>query len=319
MPTYIDTIIYLFAFISLGYVSVATGYLKSEISDALVKFIYYVGVPFLLYRLILHADFGSGNVIKLWTAYFGGAAIIWAISHFVIQHFFKRDTRAGVVAGITGAFSNCVLVGIPFIDGVFGDAGTAVLSQILTVHLPVMLATTIVLLEWANRRDGVYKDEIDPIAILRKFLTQLLSNPLVIAIACAFISKLIGFNPPSVAARLIESLGDTVGPIALFALGMAVRKYGISGQISPAIVLVTIKLMIMPAVVLSLALLIGLPEFTTRVIVSTAALPVGINSWVLAQQFGTGQRLASTSITIGTASALTTAGIWLWICDIIFT
>lgn len=317
MPAYTETIIYIFALIALGYLSVATNYLKAEVSDSLTAFIYKVGVPLLLFKNTLNADFQSGSIVQLWSVYFGSAACIWAISHLTIQKAFGRDTRAGVVAGVTGAFSNCVLVGIPFITGVYGDEGMAILSKILTIHLPVMLAATIIQIEWASRRDGAADGAINFLQLAQRFIRQLLSNPLVIGVLAGFTAKIIGFNPPSVANFLIANISATVGPVALFALGMAVRRYGIAGQVTPAITLVFIKLMLMPAFVLSVAILVGMPDFTTKVIVSIAGLPVGINAWVVAKQFGTGQRLAATSITIGTGAAIVSTSLWLLITEAI--
>ncbi|MEO9459034.1 MAG: AEC family transporter [Lentilitoribacter sp.] len=318
MPPYIETILYIFSLIGLGYIAVATKYLKPEIGEGLTSFIYNVGVPLLLFKNILNADFGSGEVLVIWAVYFSAGLVVWTLSHLVVQFVFGRDTRAGVVAGVTGAFSNCVLVGIPFITGVYGEEGVAILSKILTIHLPVMLAATIIQFEWASRRDGAVETEINFNGVLKKFLKQLLSNPLVLGILAGFVVKMLAVNPPPLADRLIESISATVGPLALFAVGMATRRYGVSGQIPPALVLVSFKLMLMPAIVLGLSLVFGVPEFTTRVLVSIAALPVGINSWVVAQQFGTGQRLAATSITIGTATAVLSTGLWLLICDLIF-
>lgn len=318
MPPYFETIFYIFALIAIGYIAVASRYLNAETGDGLASFVYNVGVPLLLFKIILNAEFGKSEVLQIWAIYFGSAAITWTLSHLVVQKVFGRDTRAGVVAGITGAFSNCVLVGIPLITGVYGDEGIAILSKILTIHLPIMLAVTIIQFEWASQRDGAKGAKIEPLKLLSRFAKQLFSNPLVIGISCGFIVKTIGFQPPSLAMRLIDNLGATVGPIALISVGMAVRRYGISGQIPPALTMVSFKLLLMPAIVLSVSLLLGAPEFTTRVIVSIAGLPVGINAWVVAQQFGTGQRLAASSITIGTGLAVFTTGFWFWICDLVF-
>lgn len=311
MPAYTETIIYIFALIALGYIAVAINYMKAEVSTSLTAFIYKIGVPLILFKLTLNADFERGSTVQLWSVYFGSAACIWAISHLTIQKVFGRDTRAGVVAGITGAFSNTVLVGIPFITGVYGDEGMAILSKIMTIHMPVMLAVTIVQIEWASKRDGAVNDSINLLQLAKRFATQLLSNPLIIGVLAGFTAKIFGFYPPSIADLVIDKISATVGPVALFALGMAVRRYGISGQITPSVSLVFIKLILMPALVLCIAILVGMPDFTTKVIVSIAGLPVGINAWVVAQQFGTGQRLAATSMTIGTAAAIVTTTLWL--------
>lgn len=318
MPSYIETILYIFSLIALGYLAVWTRFLKPDIGDGLASFVFSVGAPLLLFRNIVNADMSQGDLFLIWGSYFSAIFVVWTISHVTIQFVFGRDTRSGVVAGVSGAFSNAVLVGIPLIEGIYGDEGLAILSKILTVHLPSMLAATIILFEWAGRKDGVDDSAINPMTVLIKFIKNLFSNPLVAGISAGFIVKISGFELPSIGWRLVDNLAATVGPIALFALGMSVRRYGVSGQITPAIALVSFKLFLMPAVMLGLGLIIGLPEMTTRILVSIAGLPVGVNAWLVASQFGTGQRLAATSITIGTASAVLTTSIWLVILNIVF-
>ena len=51
---------------------------------------------------------------------------------------------------------------------------------------------------------------------------------------------------------------------------------------------------------------------------STAALPSGVNSYLIATQFGTGQGLASNAMTIGTAAAVLTSAFWLAVTQAVF-
>ena len=74
----------------------------------------------------------------------------------------------------------------------------------------------------------------------------------------------------------------------------------------PALVLSTIKLMLMPAAALAAAWLFGLPPLTAQVVVIAAGLPSGVNSYLIAMQFNTGQALASNQMTIATAGAAVT-------------
>ncbi|TIW47150.1 MAG: AEC family transporter, partial [Mesorhizobium sp.] len=68
---------------------------------------------------------------------------------------------------------------------------------------------------------------------------------------------------------------------------------------------------LMPGLVLGLVWVLGLPPLTAKVAVVAAALPSGINSYLIAVQFNTGQALASNQITIATASAVVTTSFWL--------
>ena len=74
----------------------------------------------------------------------------------------------------------------------------------------------------------------------------------------------------------------------------------------------------MPAVALGMAWLLGLPPLPAKVAVAAAALPSGVNSYLIATQFGTGQALASNQMTIATAFAVVSTAFWLAIGQAVF-
>ncbi|SOE09093.1 hypothetical protein SAMN05877838_0670 [Hoeflea halophila] len=317
MPPFAETILVVFTLIAIGYSAAAFKVLKPATGDGLSDFVFTIAVPLLLFRIIATASFDHGAPWSLWAAYFTSVLVTWASAHFIIRAGFGRDARSGVVAGVTAAFSNLVLLGLPFITGVYGEDGLAVLSQLVSVHLAIMMAASVILFEWALKRDGASTKSKTKVELLTGFLRQLFSNPLIIGILCGSLVRVSGLEIPQVANRVIGSLGGVAGPVALFAMGVSLRGYGIRGQVPQAVSLVTLKLMLMPAVALGMALLLGLPELQAKVVVAAASLPAGVNSWLIATRLGTGQRLASTSMTLGTALAAATTGLWLLITEAI--
>ena len=83
--------------------------------------------------------------------------VTWTAGHLVTTRVFGRDSKAGVVGGVSSAFSNLVLLGIPFMLGVFGQKGFEELSLLISVHLPTMLMASIILFELIAG-DLVYTD-----------------------------------------------------------------------------------------------------------------------------------------------------------------
>jgi predicted permease len=71
-------------------------------------------------------------------------------------------------------------------------------------------------------------------------------------------------------------------------------------------------------VVLCTAWLFGLPPLTAQVAVAAASLPAGVNSYLIATQFGTGQALASSAMTLGTGAAVVTTTLWLSLAAMVF-
>ena len=112
--------------------------------------------------------------------------------------------------------------------------------------------------------------------------------------------------------RFVDALADIAGPLALFAMGLGLRRFGISGNVRPGARAVGAE---------------AVPDaggwrspwpgcsacrrLTAKVAVAAAALPSGINSYLIAVQFGTGQALASNQMTIATACAVVTTAFWL--------
>ena len=310
-----ETVLFVFSLVALGYLAGLTGYLKPVSGEGISEFAVNVAMPLLLFQTMVKSDFHSVTPWSLWGAYFAAAAITWAAGHLVMTRLFGRDARAGIVGGVSSAYSNVVLLGAPFILGIFGASGFEVLSLLVSVHLPIMMMASIVLFEMFGRGSG---ETVHPLRVVKSFLRRLFINPLIIGILAGLAWRLTGVALPDLVERLVDTLADTAGPVALFAMGLSLRRFGISGNIRPALALSGLKLFLMPALVLVFVWLLGLPPLTAKVAVVVAALPSGINSYLIAVQFNTGQALASNQMTLATASAVVTTSFWLTVVIHVF-
>ncbi|MDP2120514.1 MAG: AEC family transporter [Hoeflea sp.] len=315
MPPFVETILVVFTLIAIGYGTAAVRLLRPATGEGLSDFVFTIAVPLLLFRTIATATFDHGAPWALWITYFTAVLVTWSSAHLIIRAGFGRDARSGVVAGVTAAFSNLVLLGIPFMSGLYGEPGLAVLSQLVSIHLPIMLGASIILFEWAVKRDNPAAQPKSAVTLVTGFLRQLVTNPLIIGIFAGLAVRLSGLALPGVVDRVIASLAGVAGPLALFAMGISLHGYGIRGQVRQALAMVSLKLLLMPAVALGMGLALGLPELPLKVAVAAAALPAGVNSWLIANRLGTGERLASTAMTLGTAMAAVTTGVWLLIVE----
>lgn len=311
----VETILFLFGLVAVGYIAGLSGYLKVGVGDALTEFAIGVALPLLLFRTMAGADFHGSAPWALWTAYFAAAAVTWVAGHLVMTRIFGRDSQTGVVGGVATAYSNLVLLGIPFMLGVFGQEGFEVLSLLIAIHMPLMTMVSIILFDiFGQQKAGSVRAG----EILRAFLRRVLPNSLMIGILAGVAWRFTGLELPPFVLRLIDSLADIAGPLALFAMGLGLRKFSVSGNVLPAAVLSLLKLFLMPAVALGAALLLDLPPMTAKVAVAAASLPAGVNSYLLAVQFGTGQGLASSQMTIATACAAVTTAFWLTVAHAVF-
>lgn len=304
-------ILSIFGLIGVGYGAAKTGLLRESVGGALAEFVFTLAIPVLLFRTLMNADFHGVAPWALWTTYFSGVAISWSLSHWLIRRLFGRDARSGVVAGISASFSNTVLIGIPLVQTIAGDQGMVALLIILSIHLPVMMLASIVANEWAVRIDGVVTGELKARQLLARFASSLIKNPIVIGIVAGGFWRLTGLGLGPVVSRIVDSLAQTAGPLALFVAGMGLARYGIARNIPQALMITSLKLMAMPAVVLAVGVLLELPAPFLAATVITAACPTGVNAYLLAVRFGTGQAISSNAMTLSTAIGAVSAGLWL--------
>lgn len=315
MNLLIGTVAFVFALAALGYLSVWSGLLSQQSGEGLTDFAIAVALPLLLFRTMANADFTDSLPIALWLCYFSAAGLTWVVGYLMIIHLFGRDSRAGVVGGLSAGFSNLVLLGLPLIMGAYGDAGFKTLSLVVSIHMPVMIGVTVLLFALLGNSGS---QKASPAAMLREIARTLFSNPLIIGILSGLLWRTTGFSLPTLIERLIDALAGVAGPVALFALGMGLNRHGIKGNIRPALAVAALKVILMPAIALIMAKSMGLTPISGKVAVVAASLPSGVSSYVIASRFGTGQGLASNAMTIGTLMAALSTAMWLAVAEWVF-
>jgi malonate transporter and related proteins len=312
MTQIIDIVLPVFGLIAMGYLVAWSGLLGRAAGEGLTDFVFVIAIPLLIFRTIATADFGGVSPWRIWLPFFAAFALNWVIGNLLIRRAFGRDARAGLVAGVSAAYGNTVLVGIPLVIAAYGDQGAAAIALIIAVHLPVMMTVGAVLIGRAERRDGVSEEAVTVVTAARSVAANLLKNPIIIGLLLGVVWRVLGLPLGGVPKALVDRLADVAATLALFAMGMGLRKYGIRRNVPAGLALSALKLVLMPAVVLVLVrYVVPMPPVWAKVVVVAAACPTGINAYLLSARFRTGEALASNAITISTGLAVVTATLWL--------
>ncbi len=315
MHELIAIVLFVFGIVAFGYLASLTGFLKGEVGEGLTEFAVSVGLPLLLFRTISTADLGDKIPVDLWVTYFSAVFLAWGAGFAGLKILFGRDARNAVVGGLAAAFSNLLMIGTPLSLGVYGQAGFTTLSLIIAIHLPIMMGLSIILFELARPADS-QRPGIG--TILLDFLRKLVSNAILVGIAAGFTWRLVGRPLPDILHRIVDVFADASVPIALFAMGMALRRFKITNNVGPVMWIASVKLAFMPAVVMCLALLLQMPPLSAKVAVLAAATSTGINPYLIASRFGTGQTVTSNAMTVSTAFAVVSTAVWLFIAEHVF-
>ena len=311
MNQIVEIVLPVFGLIGIGYIAARLKILPEGSDRALGDFCFVIAIPLLIFRIIATADFTVGSPVHLWLAYYIGFTTAWAGGTLAVRRLFGRDARTGVVAGVSAAFPNTLLLALPLVITAYGDEGAAAIAVLVTVNLPVMMTVSAILNQRAMAVDGL-SSHTDPRAAPKAAAIALVKNPIVIGIAAAIAWRLTGLPLGGPVGTVVSRLADVAGTLALFSVGMNLRQYGLSGNVRPAFVIAALKLVVMPAIIFAvLATIVHLPPVWARALVITAACPTGVNAWLVAARFRTGEALASNVITLTTAVSAVTVTLWL--------
>lgn len=304
-----------FILIGIGYVVARIGLMSKSVGEALGEFVFVVAIPVLIFRTLAVVQLGDENPWALWAAYFTGVFITWIAGTLVIRKGFGREARAGVIGGISAAFANTVMVGLPLVSQVYGDAGVVPLLLIVSVHLPILTVVTVITMERAAAIDGI-SEQPPLLELLTRIAKNLATNPIIIAIVCSLLWRMTGLPIEGLFEDVLDRIAATALPVALFSLGMSMVIYGIRGNVWPGFLLSLLKIAFMPAVVFVMAAFVmKLPPLWTAVATLTATCPTGVNAYIFANRYGTGHAMSANAITITTAAAVLTSGLWYIILE----
>ncbi len=286
----------IFVLIGLGYGVARTSLVSASAGAGLSEFVFVLAIPALLFRTVAGSKFPDLNPAPYWIAYFVGLATCWVLASFVAGRM-GRSAREAALIGFSAAQSNTVLVGIPLILGTLGEAGTVPIILLLVIHSPITM-TAVALL--------IARDEAGKGAGL-KLLRAILTNPILLSIGIGLLWRQLGIPISEVMRSVLKYLGDTAAPCALIAMGMSMTQASLSGNKRLIGVIAALKLVLHPVLVYVFAVRIfQLPPAFAGAAILFAACPTGINAFLLAERYRSGESVTSGAITLTTLLAIFT-------------
>jgi predicted permease len=299
-----------FGFIALGYVSVAVRLIPAPAADGIAAFVFTLALPLLLFRALGTLALPEVSPWAFWAAYFAGVFLSLALGILVTRRVFGRDARAGLIGGVSAAYSNVVMVGVPVVQQAYGEPGLVMMLVLVAIHLPIMMAVSITLVEIIRVREAGGHFRFG--ATVRNIAREMIRNPLIVGILAGAAYRVTGLPLTGVPRTVIDGVSNTSVPLALICLGMTLHRYGIRGQVVPAVALGVLKLVLMPAVVYVVAVhVLGIPDLAAAVAVLGASCPTGANAFLIATRFDTGLALSASTITLTTLASIATLTIAL--------
>ncbi len=295
----------IFGLVLLGYLAARRFGFDDAATRGLSLFVFNYAIPIMLVRTMARVALPAHPEWGLIVAYFSSTFVIFGLGAVPAWRPFRRGGAEPAIFGITAAFSNSLILGIPLVLAAFGDEAAVPLFLIIAFHSALLFTLTTIVAE-AGLGAGLPFRQI-PINVGRGLVT----NPILWGLAIGLAMNLTGLRLPGPLDRLASYLSDSALPCALFALGASLSRFQLGGALPSALVLTALKNLVHPAIVLLLVPVLDLSPITAKVAITVAACPSGVNAYLFAARYNAATAETTSTILISTALSVVTLSLLL--------
>lgn len=264
------------------------------------RLIYFVLFPAMLVGTLATADVSQVPVGRLALVLLGAIAffglLIWWFRHWL------QLTPAAFTSVFQGAVRFNTYVGVAGAAALHGELGATTAAVAVALMVPVVNIMCVASFVAAGTLGS---------ASMGKSVMALVKNPLILACLAGIGLNLSGIGLPGWSEDTVGLLGRAALPLGLVAVGVALRPAALLRIDRGLLATNSIKLLLMPALVLVLAWALGLDTVSRDVALLFAALPTATSAYILARQLGGDAELMAAIITGQTLLAMLTLPLWL--------
>lgn len=290
-----QAILPIFGLIMLGYLLGWRHWLAGEAAAGLANITFKLFMPAVLFTGIARAQLSEGMSPMLLLAYFGPVLAIFVLVGLVAHRVLGRASPLG----LTAAYSNNVLVGIPLVTTLLGPESLVYVFAILVFHSLILFSLQSFYGAFGSGQ------KVSGAALLKN-----LANPLIVGLLLGALLNVSGLGLPQPVWRMADWLAQAALPCALIVLGISLSRYRLRPS-TTVLGLALVKLGLFPLLVWYVGgLLPGLSHEARSVLVLLAACPSGVN--VLAFVINQGDtRVVSSTVFLSTLLAAISLPLWM--------
>lgn len=297
-----NVVVPLFLMLVLGYSLKQIRVYDEHTISGMNQLVFKVFLPLLLFINIYQTDVAGVFDLKLMLVAVLGVLGSFFMTWLIIAWIEKDNRKRGVL--IQGIFrSNFVIFGIPVTTSLFGGEATGAAALLVAVIVPIFNMLSVVILE-------IYRGSRINVP---KILKGIITNPLIIGSVTGLLCLWLHIKIPLVLEKTISDLSKVTTPLALVILGGSFTFSSMKGNVKQIAIGVLGKLVIVPVICLSFALLIGIRGVGLAILMSIFASPTAVSSFSMAKQMDGDADLAGHLVVLGSMLSVVTMFVWIFI------
>lgn len=255
--------------------------------DTLSKVGLYGLTPALAFDSMMNTQLNPAVGVRLVIAYVLASAVAGAASWILAARHASPTRRAITASTVLGNNGN---FGLPIALLAFGNEGLEMAVVIFIASLVIMFTAGPLLL---GARGGVAGG-----------LRTVATLPVTWALALAGLFRLLGWSFPQGITAGIELLGQAAIPLILVQLGIQIGTSGRVAFTRPVLSAVGQRIILVPLAAAGCGLLLGLSGLALASLVLAAAMPIAVNTLLLAQEYEGDADTVASAVVISTFAAV---------------
>ena len=293
-----------FLMMVLGYILKKLNWIDEEFASKINSFVFHVPLPVLVFKDLATVDF-----VEVWDTKF----VIFCFMATLLSIFMAAIiSKVWKDKSIQGEFvqasyrSSAAILGIPFIQNIYGNAGMGPLMVVASVPLYNVAAVVILTLL------GKEKKKMDKV-LLAKTIKGILKNPIIIGIVLGFLWSLLRIPMPYIMEKSVTNVANIATPLGLMAMGAAFDWKKAFAKMKPALTATVIKLVGFVIIFLPLAIQMGFREEKLVALLVMLGSATTISCYVMAKNMGHEGTLTSSVVMLTTLFCAFTLTGWLFV------
>ena len=301
MLSILSTLVPVFGIILFGIVVERMGFLPIETSGCLNQFVYWIGLPMMLFNQLARMEAGqmSGAMVG---GILLGYGITYLFAYVVFSSLLRRRWEESSVFALLSSFPNAAFMGLPIVVLLLPDSSeAAIVASLCAVMTSANLLFTDGRLE-AGKHKGEGRKQV-----FLSLLRSLFHNPLLIYSALGAAVSLLHIAVPKPILSMSAMLGSTSAPCALFCMGMILSKQMTSSQgfvkgwARRQFPLHVLKLVVEPLFIFGVLYLLGVRGIALASATIVAAMPTAVAAYIIAEKYQVATEDSSLGIVVDTA------------------
>ena len=287
----------------IGWALGQKGFLPKQFCTVADKLVFKVTLPVMLFCDMATLDLAHSFDAKFVLFCFAVTAIAIVVIWVLARRLLKDKILVGEFVQASYR-SSAAILGVAFIQNIYGTSGMAPLMILGSVPLFNIFAVLILMMESPLQRSTPSAGQL---------LRGVATNPILLAILFGTVYALLPFTLPQMVTKTMSSLASLTTPLSLLSIGASFEGTKAIQKLGPTVAAAFIKTVGLAAVFLPCAVALGFRDEELVALLIMLGSPTTPSAYVMSKNMGHEGVLTSSCIALTTLlSALTLTG-WIFL------